>query len=146
MIDSISQTAKPKLQAKSIQYEAVVSKDFEIEVDVSLFMQALNNLLGNAIKFTPENGQIKMIVKQKNDSIQFIVSDSGVGMSEKTKNSVFSGVPNDSTIGTAGEKGSGLGLDIVKKIIEAHGFNIEVQSEEGKGTSIIITINQFNTK
>ncbi len=139
-IDNVSQTAKAKLEAKKIQYEVIISEDFEIEVDVSLFLQAFNNLMGNAIKFTPENGQIKIEVKNENDKTLFFISDSGVGMSEKIQKSIFAGVPNKSTLGTSGEKGSGLGLDIVKKIIDAHGFTIKVQSEEGKGTTFIISL------
>jgi signal transduction histidine kinase len=140
LINSVSQTALSKIEAKSIQYISDVPEDFEIEVDVSLFTQALNNLIGNAIKFTPENGTIKTGARRGEGKPQFFVSDSGVGMSEKTQKSIFAGVPNESTLGTAGEKGSGLGLDIVMKIIDAHGFTIEVQSEEGKGTTFIISL------
>ncbi len=146
LIDNVSQTARLRLMAKNIQYEALVPEDFEIEIDVSLFMQALNNLIGNAIKFTPENGHIKITVKRENGKVQLLISDSGIGMSEKIQKSVFSGVPNDSTLGTSGEKGSGLGLDIVKKIVDAHGFNIDVHSEEKKGTTFNISfINKSNT-
>lgn len=149
IIDKVSQTARAKMETKNIRYEAIVPEDFEVKVDVSLFLQALNNLIGNAIKFTPENGHIKTSVKREDDEVQFIVSDSGIGMSEETQKSIFTGVPNDSTLGTSGEKGSGLGLDIVKKIMDAHGFNIDVHSEEKKGTTFTITIsfiNQSNTK
>jgi len=146
LIDKVSQTARPTMEAKNIRYEAIVPEDFEVEVDVSLFLQALNNLIGNAIKFTPENGHIKITVKRENGKVQFLISDSGIGMSDKTQKSVFSGVPIDSTLGTSGEKGSGLGLDIVKKIVDAHGFNIDVHSEEKKGTTFNISlIKQTNT-
>ncbi len=140
LIDSVSQTAKPKIEAKNIRFLSLVPEDFEIEVDVSLFTQALNNLIGNAIKFTPETGQIEIKAKQENGKAQVVVSDTGVGMPPKVQQSVFSGVPNESTLGTSGEKGSGLGLDIVKKIMDAHGFNIAVQSEVGKGTMFIINL------
>jgi len=140
LIDTVSQTSKPKIEAKNIRYKANVPEDFEIEVDVPLFLQALNNLIGNAIKFTPENGQISTAVKRENGKIQFLVSDTGVGMPEKAQKSVFAGVPNESTMGTSGEKGSGLGLDIVKKIVDAHGFSIFVQSKEGKGTTFTILL------
>ena len=145
LIDRAVQTAKNKMEAKNIRYEAVVPEDFDSEVDVSLFSQALNNLLGNAVKFTPENGEIKAGAIREKDTIRFFVSDTGVGMSEAIQKSVFAGVPNESTLGTSGEKGSGLGLDIVRKIVEAHGFTIGVQSQPGKGTVFTITVPKEST-
>ena len=146
LIHSALQTAKNKMEAKAIHYEAVVPEDFELEVDVSLFSQVLNNLLGNAVKFTPEGGTIKAGAKCENGVIRFFVSDTGVGMPEAMQKSVFAGVPNESTLGTSGEKGSGLGLDIVRKIVEAHGFAIAVESELGKGTTFIITAPKEKTQ
>ncbi len=142
LVDSAIQTAQPKTEAKNIRLtSSVIPEDLETEVDVSLFLQVFNNLIGNAVKFTPEGGTISLDVKKENGKIRYYVSDTGVGMPEKIKKSIFSGVPGESTLGTSGEKGSGLGLDIVKKIVDAHGFSIEVQSEEGKGTTFIITEN-----
>ena len=140
LIDSALQTAKNKMEAKQIRYRAVVPEDFELELDVSLFSQVLNNLLGNAVKFTPENGEIKAGAVREKGVVRFFVSDTGVGMPEAVQKSVFAGVPNESTLGTSGEKGSGLGLDIVRKIVEAHGFAIAVQSEPGKRTVFTITV------
>ena len=139
LMENALQTAKSKMEAKKIRAEAVVPEDFEMEMDVSLFSQVFNNLLGNAVKFTPEGGKITAGVVRENDAVRFFVSDTGVGMPEKVQKSIFAGVPNESTLGTAGEKGSGLGLDIVRKIVEAHGFNISVKSEPGRGTTFTIT-------
>jgi len=140
LVDSAVQTAQPKTEAKQIDLtSSVTPEDLETEVDVSLFLQVFNNLIGNAVKFTPEGGKITLHVKKEKGKIRYAVSDTGVGMPEKIKKSIFSGVPGESTLGTSGEKGSGLGLDIVKKIVDAHGFSIEVQSEQGKGTTFIIT-------
>jgi signal transduction histidine kinase len=144
LIHTALQTAKNKMEAKNIRYKAVVPEDFELEVDVPLFSQVLNNLLGNAVKFTPEGGEIKAGVKRENGIIRFFVSDTGVGMPEAVQKSIFAGVPNESTLGTSGEKGSGLGLDIVRKIVEAHGFSIAVASEVGKGSTFTITVPNKN--
>ncbi len=139
LFESVAQTARNKLEAKQIRFSVLLPEDFEIDVDVSLFLQALNNLVGNAIKFTPEKGVIRLGAERKNGKIRFFVSDTGVGMPAKVQESVFAGVPNASTLGTSGEKGSGLGLDIVKKIVQAHGFSISVKSELGKGSTFEIT-------
>ncbi len=139
LLESVSNTARNKVETKHIRFSTEVLEDIEVEVDVSLFLQALNNLVGNAIKFTPEYGKITVGVKSDGKKILFFVSDTGVGMPEAVQKSVFAGRPNESTLGTSGEKGSGLGLDIVKKIVQAHGFSIAVKSELGKGTTFEIT-------
>jgi signal transduction histidine kinase len=142
LINDALRTSKTKMEAKNIRYTTVVPEDFEMELDVSLFLQVLNNLLGNAVKFTPQNGEITIGVTREQDTVKFFVSDTGVGMPIAMQKSVFAGVPNESTLGTDGEKGSGLGLDIIRKIVEAHGFTIAVESKVGKGTTFTITATQ----
>ena len=61
-------------------------------------------------------------------------------MPKEVCENIFTGFARNSTIGTGGEKGTGLGLGIVKKIVDAHGFNIHVESEEGKGSHFIISM------
>ena len=109
-------------------------------VDETLFSQVLNNLIGNAIKFTPENGVIKLYAEQSGNNVLLNIEDSGVGIPDNKINSLFSGFNSDSTQGTKGEKGSGLGLGIVKKILDAHDFKIEIKSTLNIGTKFIISI------
>jgi signal transduction histidine kinase len=108
--------------------------------DETLLGQALNNLVGNAVKFTPEGGVITLGSILNKDSYDIFVSDTGVGMPESVSRKLFEGFTRKSTMGTYGEKGTGLGLGIVKKILEAHNFSIRVESEEGKGTKFIISV------
>jgi len=102
-------------------------------------LQVLNNLLSNAIKFTPENGSIAIDITDSK-GLQLAIIDSGVGMPKKICDNIFSGFARNSSMGTHGEKGTGLGLGIVKKIVDAHGFTINVESELGSGSRFIIDI------
>jgi len=139
VIETAQRTAEKKLSAKNISFSTNLHSDIKISVDLTLFLQVLNNLMANAIKFTPENGSISIDVKEGNP-MQIIVKDSGVGMPKEVSNNIFSGFSRASTSGTSGEKGTGLGLGIVKKIVDGHGFTIHVESETGKGSSFIIEL------
>jgi len=139
IIETARRTADQKLLSKKISFSTNIKDDINIDVDITLFLQVLNNLLSNAIKFTPENGSIAIDI-ENNNSLQIAIIDSGVGMPKKICDSIFSGFARNSSMGTHGEKGTGLGLGIVKKIIDAHGFTISVESELGKGSKFIIGI------
>ena len=140
LVKSAARVAKQKLLSKNINFTYNIPENLAIEVDTSLFVQVLNNLVGNALKFTPENGNISINAKMEKDQITISVNDSGVGMPIEVQKNLFKGFSRGSTLGTKGEKGTGLGIGIVQKIIESHGFKIRVESELGKGSSFIITI------
>ena len=140
LIKAAERTSETKFKSKNISFSTNIDNDIYVEIDTTLFLQVLNNLVSNAVKFTPEAGEIAINVFNNIDSIQIIISDSGVGMPKNISDNIFSGFARNSTMGTSGEKGTGLGLGIVKKIIDAHGFNISVESEVGSGSQFIISI------
>ncbi len=144
LVNKAYQTGKGKMEAKSIVFENGVDKNIDINVDVTLILQVLNNLISNAVKFTPDNGKISVSSETTSKGVDLIVSDSGVGMPPEVSSKLFDDSIRSSTLGTQGEKGSGLGIGIVKKIVDAHGFDIKVESEKGKGTSFIISIPKKN--
>ncbi len=111
---------------------------FEVKADRERFMQAMGNLLGNAIKFSPNGGNIDVNMEVRNNEVLVSVVDHGIGIHKKdmphifdrfyrTKKSVFIG-------------GTGLGLYITEQIIKAHGGHIWVESELGKGSTFHFTI------
>lgn len=137
IIKTTHRTAEKKLQSKNISFSTNLKTDLYVNVDMTLFLQVLNNLMANAIKFTPENGNISININNAK-KLQLSVVDTGVGMPKEICENIFTGFARNSTLGTEGEKGTGLGLGIVKKIIDAHGFTIHVESQEGKGSEFII--------
>ncbi|MBT4968770.1 MAG: HAMP domain-containing histidine kinase [Bacteroidetes bacterium] len=127
------------LKSKHISLELSVPSTLIIEADETLLNQAINNLVGNAIKFTPENGSIKITASNnESGSTSLSIKDSGVGMKPDALKKLFKDHFEGHTVGTAGEIGSGLGLSIVKRILDAHNFKIDVKSQINEGTDFTI--------
>ena len=89
--------------------------------------------MSNAIKFTPKNGTVQLILEPANNKVSLSVVDSGVGIPQEKIPQLFNKYSKASRLGTEGEKGTGPGLSIVKELVDMHGGTIEVTSEEGKG-------------
>jgi signal transduction histidine kinase len=105
-----------------------------IQGDANQLRQVLNNLVSNAIKFSAQGTFVEITAKEESSSIIVSVKDQGQGIPEKELESVFNPFQNTSVKSTAGEKSTGLGLAIAKKVIEAHNGHISVTSEQGKGS------------
>jgi len=103
--------------------------------DKTRFKQILFNLISNAIKFTPTDGSVTVFASRKGDMAEFIVKDTGIGISKNDKGRLFQPFTQlDSAINRQ-YAGTGLGLSLVKQFIEMHNGNIRVDSEVGKGTT-----------
>jgi signal transduction histidine kinase len=111
---------------------------------VNVHKQSINtvirNLISNAIKFTPVGGAVKLSAKAENQMVRVTIADTGVGMSKAVMDKLFKLDAKYSTLGTAQEKGTGLGLILCKDFVEKNGGQIGVTSEEGKGTEFYFTI------
>ncbi len=106
-------------------------------------MRVINNILANAIKFTPEKGAIKItILSAKKGVVTISIIDTGIGIPEDRIPYLFDKFSRISQKGTAGEKGTGLGMSIIKEIVEMHNGKVEVTSKVGKGSQFKITLPQ----
>jgi signal transduction histidine kinase len=110
--------------------------------DDNMLQSLIQNLISNAIKFTPGGGSIEISENQFDNYIEYIVSDTGVGIKEADINKLFRIDVSFTTVGTQKEKGSGLGLALCKEIVNIHSGNISLKSEVGVGTQIIFTLNK----
>lgn len=140
IIQGIIELLNPNVKSKNISLNYLHSDEIEVFADLNMIKTILRNLISNAIKFTNSNGEINVYALQKDKFIEIAVSDNGVGMNEETRNKLFRSETNESTNGTANEKGSGLGLILCKEFIEKHGGKIWVESEEGKGSDFKFTL------
>lgn len=127
---------------KKINLVSELDSDVYIHADDGLILQVFNNLISNAIKFTKPEGNIKIGARAnvQKKQIEFSVKDDGVGIRKEDVEKLFKVDQKFSTSGTAGERGSGLGLSLVYDIIHKHGGDIWVESELGKGTEFIFSI------
>lgn len=106
--------------------------------DDRIVKQILLNLLSNAIKFTHDDGQISVRVFEKDKQLAIEVKDDGIGIAEDKISKLFTPFTQVENIFTRAHAGSGLGLSLVKHLIELHGGHVEMTSIEGRGTSVTV--------
>ncbi|MFC1514764.1 ATP-binding protein [Candidatus Omnitrophota bacterium] len=111
-----------------------------INVDPQRMIQIMNNLIGNAIKFTPQKGQITVEAVVKDDVIQVSVQDTGPGISEEDLGKVFDKFFQVSERAAVDMGGTGLGLSLAKEIVEVHNGRIWAESGKGQGARFIFTL------
>jgi len=120
-------------------------KEVSIFIDAERIIQVITNLISNAIKFTEENGQIKVDLKVLDDKVRVGVSDTGIGIAKADLSKVFSKFIQVTRADSAGKQGIGLGLSIVKEIIEKHGGEVWVESKMGVGSKFYFTLPLYYT-
>ena len=113
--------------------------------DVMKLKQVLINILGNAVKFTPEGGAVNFIIEEgsrfdRKAVVKFIISDTGVGISEEFLPHIFEPFSQEDSSSTSKYGSTGLGMPITKSIVELMNGNIAVESEKGKGTTFTVTV------
>lgn len=130
----------PYAEKKNITIDISVSENLNIYADKFSIKTIISNLFNNAVKFTPQNGNIKINAIRKDNFIEISISDTGVGIPPEIIPKLFRIEDSISTKDTDNEKGTGLGLLLCKEFTEKHKGKIRVESELGKGTKIIFTI------
>jgi signal transduction histidine kinase len=144
--EQVIEIHNPAAQLKGISIESGTTDELMVFADKNMLKTVLRNLITNAIKFTHPGGLVRISAERKTNSIEITVADNGVGMDEKTISTLFHIEKNHSTLGTAKEKGSGLGLIICKEFVEKHGGSIRIQSTPGQGSRFIFTLPDSNFK
>jgi two-component system, OmpR family, phosphate regulon sensor histidine kinase PhoR len=130
---------EPQWRDKAINME-ISLEEFVISADEDLLSQVWINLIHNSIKFTSQAGSIKVSLRKLGPKGEFSISDTGVGISEEDQERIFERFYKADKSRTRSTGGSGLGLSIVKKIIDLHKGMIEVESEVGRGTTFIVSL------
>jgi signal transduction histidine kinase len=127
-----------------------IQKDVEIRVHdgekITYFADpndmeiVMNNLISNAVKYNNKQGKVDVYLERKNDSVIIQVSDTGIGMSEEETSKLFTEFVRIKNEKTRNITGSGLGLSIVKKVIDLYNGKIEIDSEPNKGSTFTVTL------
>lgn len=149
VMDCVVNMMQPQVKAKNQRFDAsayeIISED--VVCDSVRLNQVLINLLGNAVKFTPENGSVEVAVYQEalpeapsRVRTHFLVKDTGIGMSQAYQKVIFESFSREDNTRVQKTEGSGLGMTITKCIVDAMGGSISVHSEQGKGSEFHVVL------
>ena len=141
LFESSLSIVKERALRHNIKLNLDIKEDVrQIYVDTRKLKQVIYNLLSNAVKFTPDGGRIYVKVKRVSNLLEFSVADTGIGISKKNIIRLFQPfVQLESSLNRKHE-GTGLGLSLVKRIVELHGGSVKVKSELGKGSCFTVRI------
>jgi signal transduction histidine kinase len=127
-------------ERKGIELAIDIDDDTRVYADASMTSAILRNLLSNAIKFTTRGGEVRVESRRRGCFIELSVKDTGVGIRNEDRARLFRIDVHHSTVGTAEEGGTGLGLILCKEFVEKHGGEIWVESSEGRGSIFRFTL------
>jgi two-component system, sensor histidine kinase and response regulator len=142
-VDQSLELLKANALQKNIVLENKVHPDIYVNADALMLRSILQNLVTNAIKYTPQSGLITVNAQRIDKMVEICITDSGIGMETDISENLFTNSHSASVSGTNNEKGSGLGLILVKDFVTQHGGTIRVESELGKGTYIFFTVPKY---
>lgn len=129
---------------KNISITVEVDADIELETDNEMLSAILRNLISNSIKFSHRNGIILIYAKDKHDRVILSINDFGIGIDSVRLSNLFKIDEYNSTHGTDGESGTGLGLILSNEFIKKMNGNLNIESEKGKGTKVKLTFIKKN--
>jgi two-component system sensor histidine kinase GlrK len=131
----------PLIEARKITLKTKIDEKLPvIKIDREKILQVLRNLIGNAVKFTPEGGQVRVVARLMNRGVEVSVSDTGPGITKENLTTIFQKFRQVPLKNSDPLRGTGLGLAIVKHVITAHGGRVWAESEPGKGSSFIFVL------
>ncbi len=142
VLEKVTGTLRTQAAQKEIELSLELPKDLphHIDADPALFHQALYNLVENAVKYTPEGGQVFVRVHTPEEDLVFEVQDTGIGIAPEDMPRLFEKFYRGKAREARARVGTGLGLAIVRSIAERHGGRVWVESEEGKGSTFYLQI------
>lgn len=148
MLDSISKIVSLKCKTANITLNIKCPKNIgRLWADEKRLKQVMFNLVSNSIKFTPKGGSLTISAKKGDkDNIIFCVEDNGVGIEKKIQNKVFDRFFTSNESIKSKNAGTGLGLSVVKSIVELHGGKVKIESKKDEGTKIIFNIKREDKK
>jgi signal transduction histidine kinase len=139
---NITMAFKPLAIKKGVTFQLSIEEEIYINTDERYLKRILENLVSNALKFSPTNSSISLRVHSTDKAVYISVEDQGPGISEEDQLKIFGRFQKLSARPTSGESSHGLGLSIVKNLVEKIDGELSVISELGKGTSFILRLNK----
>ena len=141
LIERAMMEMAPLVEGKKISLGAMLGRDLPfLRMDREKILQTLRNLIGNAVKFSPEGGRVTVTAQRMNQEVKVSVADTGPGIPKDDLASIFEKFHQAPFPHSDQFKGTGLGLAIVKHVITAHGGKVWAESELGQGSSFIFVL------
>jgi len=131
---------KPYALDKQIKLSALNITPFNVLADKNMIRVVLRNLISNAIKFTQPGGEVQVIMIPKENNVEITVQDNGLGMSPEVLENLFRLDKAQTSLGTSGEKGTGLGLHLCQEFVGLNKGTLKVESLKGFGSVFRFTI------
>jgi signal transduction histidine kinase/DNA-binding response OmpR family regulator len=138
--ETCANTARALADKKGLTLEVAVPEGLMVVGDRDKLIQVVTNLLSNAVKFTPSGGKVRLAASRRGETVDIKVADTGLGIAPEYHDRVFEKFQQVDTSSTREVKGSGLGLPIVRSIVEAHGGTVSLESEPGKGSTFTVSL------
>jgi diguanylate cyclase len=140
LIDDVVSACRPSMDARLQRFDVQLPPHrVDVEGDAVRLTQILTNLLDNASKYTPEGGQIALSVQAEGNWLVLTLSDNGIGITAETLPDIFEPFVQDAHAATFDKNGLGIGLAVVRDLVEAHGGQVQAQSE-GKMQGSVFTV------
>lgn len=147
LIKGVLTELKPALESKGHKCVTSISQHIKsVKLDQQLIHEVYKNFISNAIKYTPDGGEITIMVSVKNNEIISQITDNGLGIPEKEQHRIFGKFFRADNIQSIATEGSGLGLYLVKAIVESSHGKVWFRSEENKGTSFFFSLPKSGMK
>jgi signal transduction histidine kinase len=138
LLENVLEVYRLIAEEKKIEITASCDGPCDAEVDPSRIQQALANLLDNAVKYTGEQGHISIRCSSSNGTVQVRIKDDGIGIPVAEQSRIWKRLYRGDK--SRGQRGLGLGLSLVKAVVEAHGGQVTVQSGEGSGSEFTVSL------
>ncbi len=142
IIDDVLILFMPNIESKNITLTKKIYEEFYLSADEHMINTVIRNLISNAVKYTNENGNITLITdtirKNGTEYVKFTVKDDGIGISRENISKILNSKEFFSTYGTNKEKGTGIGIILIKDFVEKHEGFIDIKSGTGEGTEISV--------
>jgi signal transduction histidine kinase len=141
LVGRVLEEMGPRASEAGLKLEVEIAPDLpEITADPEGLADLLVNLIGNAIRYTPSGGSVRLVMKVDGESLCLEVADTGIGIEEKALHRIFDEFYRSEAARAHAPEGSGLGLAIVKAVVDQHHGTIGVESEAGRGTRFSVKI------
>ena len=140
LIEKSARTFEAQARAKSVEIQTELDPLFPIYVDVGLLSKVFNNLIDNAIKYSPSESKVKIRSKEENNWIEISVQDEGIGLSKEEMTNLFTRFYRAKNDSNTQVSGTGLGLYLTKYFVEAHGGKVTVESVPQQGSTFKIQL------